>query len=144
MIKNKNKYAVILVGGSGTRFWPKSREAAPKQFLKLVGGRPLFEQTLSRLKTEIPKENIIITTNKKYKAQVVKDLKALGVPTSNILCEPDAKNTAPAILWAAVRIHQKNPDAIMSVFPSDHLIMNKANWIFGYHDSEEKIHFVFG
>lgn len=129
MIQKKDKFAVILVGGSGTRFWPKSRAAVPKQFLSLVGKQSLFVQTLHRLKTEIPKENIIVTTNKAYKTQVAKDLKSVGIPVKNILCEPSAKNTAPAILWAAAHIHHRNKNAFMAVFPSDHLIVQKANFM---------------
>ena len=125
MKKTENVYAVILVGGSGTRFWPLSRQAEPKQFLKIYGGRSFFQQTLSRLRACVAEKNIFIVTNKAYNKKVLQELRGCRIPKANILREPRAKNTAPAICWAAEWIQRRDPSAIMAVFPSDHLILNQ-------------------
>ena len=122
---NKDKVcAVILAGGSGTRFWPLSRKKTPKQFLNIIGRRSLFEETLRRIRTKIRKENIFIITNALYARTVKKQAAAFGIPPSNILLEPEGKNTAPSIAWAAARLKAIHNDAIMVVLPSDHLILN--------------------
>ncbi len=119
-----NIYAVILAGGSGTRFWPLSRKSRPKQFLKIIGQRSLFEKTLARIKPKVPGQNILIVTNAAYLKIVKAQSAGFGITDSNILLEPSAKNTAPAICWAASRIRSLNPDGIMMVLPSDHWIRN--------------------
>lgn len=120
-----NLYAVILAGGSGTRFWPLSRKSKPKQFLKIIGQRSLFEETLARIKPKVPGQNILVVTNAAYFKIVKAQSAGFGITDSNILLEPSAKNTAPAICWAASRVRSLNPDGIMMVLPSDHLILNK-------------------
>lgn len=119
----KNLYIVILVGGSGTRFWPLSRQNKPKQFLDIVGRKSLFKQTLFRIKPATKASNVFIVTNRRYGKTVERQVSGFGIPKRNIMLEPQAKNTAPAICWAALRIHEKNPDATMIVLPSDHLIL---------------------
>ena len=128
-LQSKNLYAVILAGGSGTRFWPMSRAAFPKQFLKIVGDTSLLQQTVARIKSTIKPQNIYIVTNKKQASDVIAQLKGTGVPKGNILREPEAKNTAPAVLWACTVIYRKNKDAIFSILPSDHLITKKTNFV---------------
>src|SRR3989338_156422 len=123
-MKKNNLYAVILAGGSGTRFWPLSRRSQPKQFLKILGEKTLFKETLGRIKSRIPGKNIFIVTNAEYKKQVAQGIKDFGIPGINLLFEPKGKNTAPAICWAAFRIYSQNPNAAMVVLPSDHLIQN--------------------
>ncbi|VAX37985.1 Mannose-1-phosphate guanylyltransferase [hydrothermal vent metagenome] len=127
-MKNKNLYAVILAGGSGTRFWPMSRKDKPKQFLNITGQGSLLQSTLKRLQKSISPVNVLIVTNKEYKSVVAEQIKAFKVPVENILLEPEGKNTAPAICWAAACIHQRNPEAVMGVFPSDHLILNQTKF----------------
>ncbi len=116
-------YAVILAGGSGTRFWPLSRELYPKQFLKISGPKTLLEQTVHRLSGLVPLDKIYLVANGKY----VQDIKGLfpGSGTGpHILVEPMGKNTAPAIGLAAIQLEFKDPEAVMAVFPADHLIKN--------------------
>lgn len=122
---NKNNlYVVILAGGSGTRFWPASRAALPKQFLSLVGDKSMLQETLSRVASKVSGERVFIVTNKRFVKIIQKQTAAFKVPKANILLEPSGKNTAPAIAWAAAIIHQRDPDAVMAVLPSDHLIQN--------------------
>lgn len=115
------KTALIMAGGRGTRFWPKSRKQLPKQFLSLTGdGRTMIQLTVDRLLPIIDIEDIYIATNKDYKQLVKEQLP--GIPNENILCEPVGRNTAPCIGLGAVHIAEKYDDAIMIVLPSDHQI----------------------
>lgn len=117
-------HAVILAGGSGTRFWPLSRQEKPKQFLNILGRETLFQQTLSRVRPVVNPENIWVVTSARFKNEIKIQLKNIPVPASHILLEPEGKNTAPAIAWAASRIAREDKDAVMAVLPSDHLIRN--------------------
>ncbi|MBF0483076.1 MAG: mannose-1-phosphate guanylyltransferase [Candidatus Omnitrophica bacterium] len=126
---NKNLYAVILAGGAGTRFWPKSRKSLPKQFIDVTGEGTFFDQTIKRIKPIVPLKNIWVVSNANYKKLVVDSLRKFKIPTGNILLEPSGKNTAPAICWAASVLFHENPDAIMMVLPSDHLITREKNFI---------------
>ncbi len=122
-------FAVILAGGSGTRFWPESRRHRPKQFLSIIGSKSLYEQTLERMAAKIPAANIIVVTNIRYKTLVQKESRPFGIPAQNILYETSGKNTAPAIGWATARIYRKDRDAITAVLPSDHWIARpKVFW----------------
>jgi len=119
--------AVIMAGGKGERFWPKSRMHMPKQFLSLTSdGKTMIQLTVDRIKPLIDIEDIFVVTNKDYKALVLEQLSDL--PEENIFLEPVAKNTAPCIGLAAVYIKNKYEDAMMVVLPSDHLI--KYNELF--------------
>lgn len=122
-----NYYAVIMAGGVGTRFWPESREAFPKQFLCLYGNRTLIQQTVDRITKSIPIENVLIITNEKYINLVQEQLPDL--PTANIFGEPMAKNTAPCVALAAQAIGQRNPDAVMCVLPADHVILDDETYM---------------
>ncbi len=123
-----NYYAVIMAGGVGSRFWPVSTQKFPKQFHDMLGkGDSLLQKTFKRLAKLIPQENILIATNKKYKELVLSQLN--GVKEQQLLLEPAMRNTAPCILYAALKIKQKNPDAVMIVAPSDHWIDNEDEFI---------------
>ncbi len=128
MVDKKNIYAAFLVGGSGTRFWPKSRKKMPKQFLNITGDGTLFEKTLRRIKTKVNPGNIFIVTNKLYQKEIVKQIGPWKIPRANILLEPEAKNTGPAVCWVSAVIHKKNPEATILVLPSDHLILNQKRY----------------
>ncbi|HLF17954.1 MAG TPA: sugar phosphate nucleotidyltransferase [Candidatus Omnitrophota bacterium] len=128
-MKDKHLYAVILAGGAGTRFWPVSRKKNPKQFLEVMGGRTLLDLTLLRLKPLIASDHVFIVTNVRYEQATKRLLKKFKVPHKNILLEPQGKNTAPAVCWAASRIHTIDPQAVIAVLPSDHLILNAAAFI---------------
>ncbi len=113
--------ALIMAGGRGERFWPKSRKNLPKQFLALTDdGKTMIQLTVDRILPLVELEDIYIATNKNYKELVKEQLP--GIPEENILCEPVGRNTAPCIGLGAVHIAHKYDDAIMLVLPSDHLI----------------------
>jgi mannose-1-phosphate guanylyltransferase len=117
-------YALILAGGSGTRFWPLSRNARPKQLLHLFGEDTLLEQTISRLEGLVPKENILILTNAQQEAGVREVASML--PPENIFAEPAKRDTAPAVALGIGLIAARNPDALMMVLPADQLIQDTA------------------
>ncbi|ASJ08735.1 mannose-1-phosphate guanylyltransferase/mannose-6-phosphate isomerase [Thermococcus siculi] len=115
---------LILAGGKGTRLWPLSRELMPKQFVRFLDDKSLFQKTVERaLKFSKPGE-IFVVTNKKYKFRVLDDIHELGldIPEENILLEPRGRNTLPAIYWGIRRIEETFGDSIVAVLPSDHLI----------------------
>ena len=113
--------ALIMAGGRGERFWPKSRKTMPKQFLSLTDdGKTMIQLTVERISSVVDMEDIYIATNKDYKELVRSQLP--GIPEENILCEPVGRNTAPCIGLGAVHMAKKYDDAIMLVLPSDHLI----------------------
>ena len=115
------KTALIMAGGRGERFWPKSRKNLPKQFLSLTDdGKTMIQLTVERILPLVELEDIYIATNRDYKALVQEQLP--GLPEENILCEPVGKNTAPCIGLGAMHVAKKYEDAIMMVLPSDHLI----------------------
>lgn len=121
-MKNKDLHIVILAGGSGTRFWPLSRKDKPKQFLKIFGGKTLFQMTIERVRPAVSPENIWIVTNKNFLPIIKSQLGQRLASSVQLLLEPSGKNTAPAIAWAASRIYKKNKNAVMAVLPADHLI----------------------
>ena len=129
MKSDQHNYAVILAGGTGTRFWPLSRRHKPKQFLNIIGSGTLLEATLKRIRFQFSPRNIYIVTSKNYQKEILKHAKLFKIPPTNILYEPTGKNTAPAVLWAAQVIHQKDPRGLMAVLPSDHLISNNARFL---------------
>ena len=123
-LQPENLYCVIMAGGAGTRFWPVSRQPRPKQFLDILGtGRTLLQQTADRFLKIIPRENILVVTHKNYFALVSEQLPELQ--PEQILLEPSRRNTAPCIAYATARIRKENPNALMVVAPSDHLIGNE-------------------
>lgn len=113
-------YAVIMAGGSGTRFWPKSTKKLPKQFLSLFGEGTMIQNTARRIESIIPQERILVVTNDSY-VDIVKG-QLPGVPEQNIVGEPVAKNTAPCVAIAAQMLYKKDPEATMVVLPADHHI----------------------
>jgi len=115
-------HAVIIAGGSGTRFWPKSRENLPKQLLNISGQETLIQNTVGRISSIISAENIWVITNEQHAFETCYQLKKMGFPPSQLLTEPIARNTAAAIGYSAKILSQRNPDAIMAVFPADHVI----------------------
>ena len=120
---SKNYYAIIMAGGVGSRFWPISRTSHPKQYLDIMdSGKTLIQATYERFLPIVPKENIFILTNERYKDLVLEQLPELNADQA--LCEPEMRNTAPCIAYAMHKIHKLNPDAAVVVAPSDHLILN--------------------
>ncbi|MCB0462085.1 MAG: mannose-1-phosphate guanylyltransferase [Flavobacteriaceae bacterium] len=118
---NKNYYAILMAGGVGSRFWPLSTQEFPKQFHDMLGtGETLIQKTFSRLSHIIPKENIFILTNERYNDLVFEQLPK--VTKRQVVLEPAMRNTAPCILYAALKIQKENKDAVIIVAPSDHWI----------------------
>src|SRR5262245_57993761 len=117
-------YGLILAGGRGTRFWPRSRKRSAKQVLNVIGERSLIQQTVDRLAPVIPPERLWVLTNDLLRGTIVRQLPA--VPKRQILSEPIQRNTAPAIGLAACILHSIDRDAVMGVFPSDHVVGNPA------------------
>ena len=119
-------YALILAGGSGTRFWPLSRDAKPKQLLNLFGDNTLLNQTISRLEGLIPKENILILTNQ-LQIDAVREV-ASELPAENIFAEPAKRDTAPAVALGIGLVAARDPEATMIVLPADQLISDITNF----------------
>lgn len=118
---NKNYYAVLMAGGVGSRFWPVSTSAYPKQFHDMLGtGDTLIQKTFQRLNKFVPAGNILILTNERYNDLVLQQLPM--VSQEQVVLEPAMRNTAPCILYAALKIQKMNEDAVMIVAPSDHWI----------------------
>jgi mannose-1-phosphate guanylyltransferase len=113
-------YAVIMAGGSGTRFWPASRPSRPKQFLPITGGRPMITETVERLDGLVPMERVLVVTAESQRELVHEALP--GLPPENVLAEPCAKNTGPCVAWAAYEVAARNPAAVQVVLPADHVI----------------------
>jgi mannose-1-phosphate guanylyltransferase len=123
-MQNKNHYVAIMAGGIGSRFWPMSRTAYPKQFLDVLHtGKTLVQWTYDRYAKFIPAENIYIVTSDEY-VDIVKEQLPL-LPVANILAEPSKKNTAPCIAYVSFKLAQINPEAKFIVAPSDHLILEE-------------------
>ena len=120
----ENRYCVIMCGGVGSRFWPFSKSSAPKQFIDFFGtGRSLLQMSFDRVAEIVPVRNILAITNERYAPLVKQQLPDLA--DDQILLEPDRRNTAPCIAWAAYHIRAINPNAMMLVTPSDHLILKE-------------------
>lgn len=121
-------YAVILAGGVGSRFWPFSRELEPKQFMKIIGEASLLQATIQRLKGAVEPRRVYIITNNIYFYEVKAQVAKFGIPDSNIILEPQGKNTAPAVGLCAKLISRIDKDAVLLVLPSDHYIKNIENF----------------
>lgn len=119
-----NIYVVIMAGGSGTRFWPYSRDARPKQFLDVLGtGRSLLQMTFDRFHEMTSADKIWVVSNEKYEGLIKEQLPELE--SHQVLLEPDKRNTAPCIAYAAYKIMKKDPNAVLVVTPSDHAIFKE-------------------
>ncbi|MFY9309207.1 MAG: mannose-1-phosphate guanylyltransferase [Bacteroidia bacterium] len=127
-INIKNRYCVIMAGGIGSRFWPMSRTAHPKQFMDILGtGQTLLQQTYNRFLRLCPKENIFIVTNDSYVGLVKEQIS--GISDSAILSEPMRKNTAPCVAYACYKIAAIDPNAVTVIAPSDHLITKEDTFV---------------
>lgn len=112
-------WAVIMAGGSGTRFWPESRAGRPKQFLSLAGKKTLFEQTLERIRPVVGSSEWLVVTTRDHAPQA---RKLSGLKPSQILAEPVGRNTAPCAILAADFLMRRDPETVLAILPSDHLI----------------------
>ncbi|GAB4143565.1 MAG: mannose-1-phosphate guanylyltransferase [Planctomycetaceae bacterium] len=141
-------HAVIMAGGSGTRFWPQSRRQLPKQLLKLAGERTMIQETVDRVAPEIPAARTWVVTNASQEDETRKQLPEL--PAGNFLIEPCGRNTAPCIGLAAIRLLHDDPEAVMLVMPADHVIQpaeqfrQAVNVASGYLASHPEAFVLFG
>jgi mannose-1-phosphate guanylyltransferase len=119
-------YALIMAGGSGTRLWPLSRQAHPKQTLRLVGERSLFQHAVDRLAPLFPYERILVGTRREYAGLLQHQVPEL--PAANYILEPKGSGTAPAIGLAAIHIYQRDPEGVMAVLTADHYIRDTARF----------------
>ena len=117
---NPHFYPVILAGGRGTRFWPLSRKRSAKQLLALDGKQTMIQQTAARLEGLAPARNVWVVTNDYLRAAILRQLRK--IPASQIVAEPVGRNSAPAIGLAAFLLLRRDPDAVVGMFPSDHVI----------------------
>src|SRR5438270_4520159 len=124
--KNSNFYPVILAGGRGTRFWPLSRKKCAKQLLALDGKQTMIQQTVTRLLPLARPKQFWIITNEDLRPAILKQLPKL--PISQVLAEPMGRNTAPAIGLAAFLLLREHPDAVIGMFPSDHVIADESRY----------------
>lgn len=122
-------YGVILAGGSGTRFWPVSREQSPKQLQKFVGTGTMIQNTVQRLLPLISIDNLYIGTHKQQAVETIRQLDSFGFSPNHLLAEPCSKNTALAIGLMAIILADKDPDAVMTIFPADHVVSKSENFI---------------
>ncbi|MFZ0130982.1 MAG: mannose-1-phosphate guanylyltransferase, partial [Desulfobacterales bacterium] len=120
-------YAVLLAGGVGTRLWPVSRQLSPKQLVKFIGRDSLLQATVRRLLPAVAADAIRIVCGGEHRHDVARHLREIGIAAGDkIICEPCGRNTAPAILLAVLKILQREEDAILCVFPADHVIKDAA------------------
>ncbi|MFQ5674402.1 MAG: mannose-1-phosphate guanylyltransferase [bacterium] len=117
-------YAIIMAGGRGTRFWPKSREQHPKQLLNIYGNKSLIQNTVARLSPLIPTDRMFVVSTEKQLSEIRKQLPL--VPENNYIVEPLGKNTAPCIGLSALFLDRLDPESVMVVLPADHLITSKV------------------
>ncbi len=138
MEREKRLHGVIMAGGIGSRFWPLSRNKCPKQFLDILGtGKSLIQMTFERLREGIDSQNIWVVTHEDYVHLVSEHLPEIS--PSRILLEPERKNTAPCIAYAAIQIYAIDKDAAMLVAPADHLILSERQFA---RDVEEALQFI--
>src|SRR5215470_12513147 len=119
-------YPVIVAGGRGTRFWPLSRAHRAKQMLPLAGKQTMIQQTYARLRPLTPKKNFWIITNDLLRPTILKQLP--DIPEKQVIAEPTARNTAPAIGLAAFVLHRVDLQAVIGMFPADHVIEDEKRF----------------
>jgi len=131
-IKN-HVYALIMAGGGGERFWPKSRQAYPKQLHRIVGARTMIQETVDRISQLVPRERIIVITNRVQAPLIRKQLG--GVTASAIVAEPLGRDTAACIALGAAIVMEKDRDGVMVVLPADHVIKNRKKLVANLRDA---------
>ena len=119
-VARSRRYAVLMAGGVGSRFWPWSRRDTPKQLLALAGDKTMLGETAERVRALVPDENIIVVTGSRLRAGVAEAMP--WMPAQSILCEPVGRNTAACVGWAAHEIASRDPEGVMVVLPADHVV----------------------
>lgn len=131
-------YAVIMAGGVGKRFWPQSRRQHPKQLLKIANDYSMLRLTVERLKYLTDISRILVVTNSEQESGIRHEIPEL--PGDNIIIEPAGKNTAPAIGLAAIHVAHRNPEAVMGIFPADHLVGDTESFVNYVNDAINAAH----
>ena len=126
MVDRSHIYCCILAGGGGTRLWPRSRQAKPKQFLRLVSGKSMLQETWRHQEDIVSPQQTLVITNHKYTAQVKKHLPQ--IPVANIIGEPLKKNTALAMGLATALVYEKDPEGVIFNRAADHVITRKRDF----------------
>lgn len=125
---NEKTYVAIMAGGVGSRFWPASREARPKQFLDILGtGKSLIRLTFERFLPLCPADRIFVVTHQDYKAQVLEHLPELR--PEQVIAEPARRNTAPCVAYTALKLRKLDPEANLVIAPSDHIVLNEKAFL---------------
>ena len=120
-------YVVIMAGGSGTRLWPKSRAAKPKQFHNLTSSRSMLRETVGRLESSVQPDDIYVIAGKTHMSPILEQLK--NIPKSNLIAEPVGRDTAPAVAVAAAILYKRDPDGVVLVTPADHYIAEEEEFL---------------
>ncbi len=120
-------YAVIMAGGVGARFWPKSRERSPKQLLEILGSQTMIQQTFERINRLVNAGDVYVVTNAVQEEEIRRQLP--GIPAQNVLVEPVGRNTAPCVGLAASWIHRHDPEGVMIALPADHMIRDEEEFL---------------
>ncbi len=123
---SQHSWLVVMAGGSGTRFWPRSRSTRPKQTLKIVDDQTLLQATVDRFSKDLSPENILIVTTEKLKSVTAESLQNFK---GKILCEPEGKNTAPCLVMAMEWLRAQDPEAVAMVVPADHWITDNSAYM---------------
>ncbi len=131
-------HAMIMAGGGGTRFWPRSREARPKQFLSFSGGRTLLQETVDRIAAQVPPERTWVLTGEQYRDETAAQLPEL--PAAHVIGEPARRDTAPCVGLGAALIARDDPDATIIVMPADHVIEPQQEFRRAVHAAEQFAH----
>ncbi len=124
--KRANRYAVIMAGGFGTRFWPQSRRRIPKQFLAIAGRRTMLQETARRLRGIVPADHVAVVASREFASLIRAQLPAL--PAANLIVEPAPRGTAACLALAAEWVARRDPAGLMAVFPADHVITEEARF----------------
>src|SRR5256886_9377240 len=123
---NKNRFVIIMAGGKGERFWPVSREKAPKQLLTLLGNRSFLQQAVDRVLPLVPIKNVLIITNEVQAPEVRKQLPKL--PKQNVIAEPVGRDTCAAVTLGAALVGARSTTGVMAVLPADHVISEEKKF----------------
>jgi len=122
------RYALILSGGKGVRFWPVSRELKPKQFLAICSNSPIIEETIRRISPLVGAKHLFVAANTMHRSHIKSCTQPLRIPWSNVFFEPQSRNTLAPIAYMSARLCEEDPNAIIAVFPADHFVKDNARF----------------
>src|SRR5438477_4785738 len=123
---NQDRFVIIMAGGKGERFWPVSREKAPKQLITLLGNRSFLQQAVERVLPVVPTKNVLVITNESQAAEVRRQLPKL--PKENVIAEPMGRDTCAAVTLGAAVVGARSTTCVMAVLPADHIILEEKKF----------------